>query len=267
MQILADCHSHTENSPDSKASPASMCKAAIDLNLAAFAITDHCEMDAFYKDSYDKSSAKSVNDILECKKLFPSLNLLCGVELGQPLFNLEASNNFVKNNPYDFILASVHNPKDCQDFAFLQYTKENVAEILMSYFKDIYELVSWGKFDCLAHLTYPLRYIVGEAGLSIDISKYVNIIADIFKELIKRDIALEINTAGLRNDIGVTAPDPATIKLYRSLGGKLITLGADAHQPEFVAYGIDKGIQIAKDAGFDCFYYYKNHKPVAIPIV
>lgn len=43
------------------------------------------------------------------------------------------------------------------------------------------------------------------------------------------------------------------LKRYHELGGEIITVGADAHKPEHVAYDFDKVSNILKDAGF--MYY------------
>lgn len=53
---LADMHTHTDSSPDSKAPIVSMCEAALRLGLPALAVTDHVEMTSFLADGYDKSS-------------------------------------------------------------------------------------------------------------------------------------------------------------------------------------------------------------------
>ena len=47
---LADMHTHTDSSPDSRAPIASMCEAALRLGLPALAVTDHVEMTSFLSD-------------------------------------------------------------------------------------------------------------------------------------------------------------------------------------------------------------------------
>ena len=43
---------------------------------------------------------------------------------------------------------------------------------------------------------------------------------------------LEVNTSGLRQKIGRTLPDLPLLRRYRELGGRLVTLGSDAHRPD-----------------------------------
>lgn len=265
-QIIVDCHSHTNNSPDSKASIESMCEAAVSKGLAAYTVSDHCEMNEFYG-VYEITSQKSSEAITKAQKLFPELNLLKGIELGQPMQNTEASDYILDTRDFDFVLASIHNPPNEKDYAFLKYDEENVKVIMKNYFEEMYEMVKWGRFDSLAHITYPIRYMTGEQKVNVPIDKFKDIICAIFEEIIKKDIALEMNTAGYRVPIGEPSPNKELLSLYKDCGGKLVTLGADAHSPEHVAFGIEKGIALLKDAGFDSFVYYKGRKPVEIPIV
>lgn len=56
----------------------------------------------------------------------------------------------------------------------------------------------------------------------------------ILQYLISHQIALEVNTAGLRM-LGFTNPHPDVIRRYREMGGELITVGSDGHVPEYLA--------------------------------
>lgn len=156
--------------------------------------------------------------------------------------------------------------KGWDDFYYLDYKKTDPYQILRLYFEELLEMARWGKFDVLGHLTYPLRYIEGDFGIKIDMDIYKNIITDIFKSLIKNGMGIEINTSGLREKIGVTLPDEAFVKMYRKLGGEIITVGSDAHCTDDLGKGISEGIALAKKCGFDKIYYYNRRIPVAINI-
>lgn len=67
---LADMHTHTDSSPDSKAPIVSMCEAALRLGLPALAVTDHVEMTSFLADGYDKSSERSYRQTLEMRERY-----------------------------------------------------------------------------------------------------------------------------------------------------------------------------------------------------
>ena len=108
----------------------------------------------------------------------------------------------------------------------------DVDVILTRYFEEILELCQWGQFDSLAHLTYPLRYITGQYHIPVDLSRYDSIIDEILRTLAQKGLGLEINTAGLRREIGQTAPTLPYIKRFRQLGGEILTFGSDAHRAQ-----------------------------------
>ena len=133
--------------------------------------------------------------------------------------------------------------------------------ILTRYFEEILELCQWGQFDSLAHLTYPLRYITGQYHIPVDLSRYDSIIDEILRTLAQKGLGLEINTAGLRREIGQTAPTLPYIKRFRQLGGEILTFGSDAHRAQDLGAGLDTAIEMAKEAGFSYFAFFKKRDP------
>lgn len=51
------------------------------------------------------------------------------------------------------------------------------------------------------------------------------------------------------------------IRAYRKLGGELITLGSDAHTPEYLAYEFKKLRQILEECGFTRYTEFRKRKP------
>ena len=127
-------------------------------------------------------------------------------------------------------------------------------------------MIAWGKFDSLTHLTYPLRYIVGEQHREVSYEVYKDRVDDILKALIEQNKALELNTSGLRQAIGKTMPCPTVIKRFKELGGKYLTIGSDAHRWADVGSGVEDGYQIAQNAGFDHITIFVNREPVLLPL-
>lgn len=280
MQNIIDCHTHSKNSNDAKNTVHEMCQQAIKLGLLAYAITDHCECDRYYDfnyyklppDNYDTYNSEKFIELslMETDKLKESLNgkfnLLCGVELGQPTFNFEVANKVVSDKRLDFVIGSMHQIQNHDDFCFLDFKKYDVNELMKAYFKEIYKLCQWGNFDVLGHLTYPLRYIEGEYGISVDLKSYEEIIRESFKLIILNNKGIEINTSGLRQKYKNTFPLFKYIKIYKELGGEIISIGSDAHCVQDLGFGITDGISLAKRAGFKYLTYFKKRVPHFLPI-
>ena len=106
------------------------------------------------------------------------------------------------------------------------------------YLTVLLELCQWGAFDSLAHLTYPLRYIVAREKINVDMNKYQDVCDAIFEELIKNDKALEINTSGLFMDMRYASEYFCLTKDIK-LGGRYITVGSHSHYANRVCQGID----------------------------
>ena len=182
-----------------------MCEKACEKGIKAIAFTDHIEVDCYYEEHYDKVTVQAY-----------------------------FAEKILNDHKYDIILGSIHNLRGEDDFCFLDYFNNDVDEILNEYFDEICGLADWGKFDSLAHLTYPLRYIEGEAGIHVDLSKYSSKIDEALRTLAEKDRALEINTSGLFNKIGKTLPEENIVRRFRELGGKLVTIRA--YDPDDKSY-------------------------------
>jgi histidinol-phosphatase (PHP family) len=267
IQYLSDCHIHTDCSPDGADSAMMMCESAARLGFYAVTITDHCECNCYRECGFDKSVRQSCYESRKAGAAFQGrLRVYSGIELGQPLQNLKAAEDALDCFPFDFVLASLHNLKDKEDFFELDYSAENIDRILNRYFDEILEMIEWGKFDSLAHLTYPWRYIVGESGFRIQNSRYVYRIEEVLKSLITKQIALEVNTSGFRQKLGISMPDYPVIRRYREMGGSLVTLGSDAHRWADVGGGIERGLELLHRAGFHRYTVYIARKPQFLPV-
>lgn len=263
---ILDMHTHSDSSPDAVHAVSLMCEYAVKTGVRGLAVTDHCECNAYIRDGYNITSAQSLFEAGKARSVFAGqLVVLIGVELGQATQNLEAANKVISRPSLDFVLGSMHNLRDRQDFYYLDYTlpENDPAALLDEYFDSLLELVAWGGFDSLAHLTYPLRYLPREG---YRLSDYADKIDAVFRALIEKGKALEINTSGLRQNLGVTLPDLPLVRRYRELGGELITIGSDAHCASDVGAGIADGMALAEEAGFHHVTLFQSRIPTPIRI-
>jgi histidinol-phosphatase (PHP family) len=265
-RYFVDYHTHTEFSPDSDAEMLTVCEQAARLGLSRLAITDHVEISAFYQNGYDKTSALSFEKAGEMQRLFKGrLDVIRGIELGQPTHDLDTAERLLKEYDFDFVLGALHNLKGEKDFYYYDFESVDVRSVMDRYFAEMLEIVRWGRFHSLAHLTYPFRYIPRDK-YPEDYSFWRDEIDEILRLLASKGIALEINTSGLRQQIGKLMPDLAIIKRFRELGGEMVTVGSDAHKAEDVGKNILDGIRAAASAGFGHIAAFKGGKAEMIPI-
>ena len=65
---------------------------------------------------------------------------------------------------------------------------------------------------------------------------------------------------------GRPVPNIEHLKLYRDMGGELITVGSDSHKGADIGTGIDEALKILKEAGFKYVASYEARKPTLQPI-
>lgn len=265
---LIDMHVHSDNSPDGAHSPMFICEHAVKNGLRAVAITDHCEIDKFFEQRYNSLVFHSYFESAKARTAFEGqLLVLIGLEMGQPLSNVELSEKLIEKNPYDFILGSVHTPKGQPlDIKEIDFREIDVYKFMQDYFLELAQIAKWDGCDALAHLTCPMRHIQGKYHIDFDYSKISEVIDYLLETMIKNNKALEINTSGLRQGLGMTMPDEKIISRYRQLGGELITVGSDSHSAYDVGAGIKDGISLAKKCGFDKITFYVSREAMQIEI-
>lgn len=280
---LIDCHTHTRFSVDSEADLGMCAERADRLGLAAYAVTDHCECNSWYPaehysdgdDMHDSYCYKdyfldSVAAVTALKEKYNGKpNLICGVEMGQPQAAPEAAAFINADERVDFIIGSLHQIRGEKDFYYIDYIDlgtDKIYDLLERYFTELNEMCRTNSFDVLGHLTYCLRYMKQRHGIEPDISRFDGIIADSFRTLAQNGKGIEINTSGLRQGFGETFPNLKYTKLFREMGGEIISVGSDAHTTEDIGKNVRDGIEIAKAAGFTRIAYFKKRQPQFIAI-
>lgn len=279
--MLMDCHTHTEISPDSEAKLSAMCRRAEELELQAYAVTDHIELCRYYPQGYYQAEPRNEEDFFDyadrwersihqnelAKEILSGrMRLINGIELGEPNADFGLADSVYQDKRLDFVIASLHELPGKLDFYFLDYQQEDIDQLLEQYFDILLEISRRDCFDVLGHVTYPLRYIAGDAGIEINMKKYREMLAECFRNVIRNQKGIELNTSGYRQKYGKPFPDGELLKLYADLGGRILTLGSDAHQPEDIGKGIAEGAALAKSCGFQKVCYYLRHEPYFIEL-
>ena len=279
MENLVDIHNHCCLSSDSAAKPEDMARTAFELGVSHFSLTDHVELDEFHDGEWDYYAA-----IAKTRPTFDKLsaeydgkmNIYYGVEIGQPMYNLHAAEEILAEHNYDFVLGSVHRTCHYEHMGKIPDNEFDRKRVIIEYWEDMLNLVEWGKFSSLAHMTFLLRFasVDTPAGVVADKTEraraafdtYKTIIDKILETIVKKDIALEVNSSGFRRGLGGPMPDAAFINGYRELGGKMITVGSDAHQTADIAKDIEKCYEVLRGCGFNEICVFKRKEPIFIKI-
>jgi len=265
---MYDFHVHSHFSSDSTASMQSMAEKAKCIGLKGICFTDHYDLEyqsteiSFefsYDDYFDEINSLKANSS-------ENLEIYTGLELGmQP--HLSAENEaLLKGRSFDFIIGSIHcvNKKDIYCRTFLEGITEN--EGIRNYFDDMLQCIEEFKnFDILGHLDAVRRYLYNKDN-SFSLDLYEESVRNVLSKLVHSNKGIEVNTAGLRYCLSSFHPLPDILKLYRLLGGEIVTVGSDAHKPDDLGYGIKNALSVLSELGFKYYAIYKDRKPIFIKI-
>ena len=265
---LCDIHSHTKISHDSQAELADTARAAIAAGLQEFCVTDHCDMLGFHGEpvtSFDWAAAKAQYRAVK-GALGDRLTLRLGIELGSAPYAPDTARAILAQGgeELDFVLGSLHNwigfhNNDLLDMTSYRGDEPLARRAMESTLDHTWTLVTQMPdcYDSLAHISYPLRYIRND-GIYLSMADYEERVRAIFTEIARTDHAMEVNVWTGRD----LDSWPPLLAWFRECGGRLITVGADAHRPEDVAKGIPEALDMLKAAGFDHVTTYERRKPV-----
>lgn len=266
--MLWDTHMHTNFSGDSEASPESMVEEAIRLGLDGICFTDH--LDYNYPDDPElflldlDGYEKKIHAIQQ--QYQDRLPICFGIEIGlQPHLAAQLS-EVTTFYDFDFIIGSSHVVHGFDPYYPAYYEGKTEQEAYMEYFTSILEnLEAFSDFDVYGHIDYVVRYGPNK-NQCYSYREYADIIDEILRRIIAMGKGIEINTAGFKYGLGHPNPTEDILSRYHELGGEIITIGADGHKPEHIAYDFAKVPDILKAAGFRYYTVFKHRKPEFVPL-
>ena len=265
---LCDLHSHSRISPDCDIPLLDMARAAIAAGLREYCVSDHHDLldyDGFPAGPFDWPAAKAQYRAVKAET-GDRLTLRLGLELGSAPYDPQAAREALAQGgeELDFVLGSLHNwigfhNNDLLDMTSYRDDPGLARRAVESTLDHTWTLVSKMPdcYDSLAHISYPLRYIRKD-GVDLSLADYEDRVRAIFTEMARTEHALEVNV-WQGNDL---ASWPPLLRWFRECGGRLVTVGADAHRAQDVAKGIPQALDMVQAAGFDCVTTFAGRKPI-----
>ena len=268
-RYIADYHMHSSCSFDAKFTMAEMVKAAIESGADEICFTDHVEPleETKLRDiTPEHDWAKHAAQYEEAKAVAGGrIKVRLGAELGEvTVVDTALTDHLLATAPpLDFTIGSVHGfalRGEVIDLCWgAERSESDWDEVLRLYLAEVRKLAVWGKFNVLGHLTLPLRYAKEDYGMkNLSFAPYRDEIADILETLIGKNLGIEINT----NRGGDPLPDEPWLCLYRDLGGEIITMGSDAHTPNYIGCAMEARQELLKACGFRYFATFAEQKPI-----
>jgi histidinol-phosphatase (PHP family) len=221
-----------------------------------------------FTDHYDSVKGKTVDEVAfrleDYAAAYDSLEsavvkIKRGVEMGLTDFNVAEVSDVLSKRKFDFVIGSLHHVDGIDPYEKRYWDNLSVKEAYAKYLETLYECVKiHNDYDVLGHLTYVAKSPNNPTHEPLIYENYREIIDEILKEVIRRDKGIEINTSGI-DRIGETLPSKRILERYKELGGRIVTLGSDAHVPENVGRHFGAAIELIRDTvGTICTFEGRN---------
>lgn len=252
--MLFDSHMHTLFSTDSKMKIDEAVAKGRELNIG-ITITEH--MDIAYPGPL--SFLFDVEQYFNDYRKYRSDKVLLGIEIGMREDCLKENCQLVESYPFDYVIGSVHVVDNIDIYTAEFYQGRDKREVYEQYFQAMKECVScYNGIHSLGHIDYIARY-ARFADLEIYYGEFSDCITEVLEILAHKGKALEINTRRLVNKEAVEIILPIYKRFYE-VGGRIVTIGSDAHSAQDVGRGLAVGLEIAERANLDVVYF-KDGKP------
>lgn len=264
--LTTDFHLHTNISVDSPTPIEDMVRRAVELGFSEVAITDHVDHNPADDGAGMYDPDKAYQATLGARERFKGqITVRHGAELGEPHFYGRENERLLKL-PLDVVIGSIHCMGNFGVHSDL-FDKIQPPYAIRNYFQLMQEMVSQADIDILGHLDYFDRYTAVRNIPGYNPEEYKDQITGILTTLLARDIALEVNTSGFRSDSPRPFPHPLVLSWYHDLGGRLISIGSDAHRPEHIGIGFPEATALLQKIGFKEYHVYRTRTAVAVPLI
>ena len=271
--MYEDYHIHTEFSDDSREPMENQIERAIALGLEEICFTDHVDY-GIKKDweegniewrrgdgmSYDASKADPLANVnyreyfgklLRMKETYRDrIRIRQGLEFGIQTGTVPQYEKLWERygDQMDFALLSMHQV-DNKEFWNQEFQSgKTQKEYNLAYYQEILKVMrQFRHYSVLAHLDLIIRY---DKNGVFPFSEVRDIVAEILRTAIEDGKGIEVNTSSWHYGLSDTQPSREILQLYRDLGGRIITIGSDAHTTRYLGDHIKDAQEILKGIGF-----------------
>ena len=259
--MYSDQHLHCIYSGDSETPAEDEVNKAVSLGMEHICFTDHHDPFVNSDIDFELDFPSYLDGIGKLRTAHADrIDIGIGLELGLQTHIKDHLVSLSEAYPLDFIIGSIHFV-DGLDPYYPEYFVKYGKNAYTRYFETVLEnLKIMSCFDSLGHLDYIVRYGKG-SDLTYSYEEYAHLIDPILRILIDRGIALECNTGGMSR--GLPEPNPCydIFRRYRQMGGELITLGSDAHDPSTLGCYFEEAGEMLRSIGFTHYAVYHGRKP------
>ncbi|MCF0108749.1 MAG: histidinol-phosphatase HisJ family protein [Erysipelotrichaceae bacterium] len=269
-----DYHVHTYYSDDSVHPMEEVIKDGIRKGLTEICFTDHVDygikidwdwgQEIEYRHGEPLANVdypKYYEEYLQLKEKYKDqITLKLGLEFGIQMHTIPLFEKLFARYPFDFIILSVHQVEDKEFWTQDFQAGRTQQEYNERYYQELLDLTNnFHNYSVLGHMDLIVRY--DQQGV-YPFEKIKPMIEQILKQVIADGKGIEVNTSHVRYKLSDTTPSQDILKLYKELGGTIITIGSDSHKEEHLGAYIDEAKAMLKDLGFTHYCTFEQMQPI-----
>ena len=272
--MYIDYHVHTAYSDDSVYAMEDCVKDAIEMGIQEIAITDH--VDYGIKVDWDEGKEiiyrggepianvdypKWEKELRYLQKKYKDhIHIKMAMEFGMQMHTIDRFQKLFDKYPFDFIILSVHQVED-KEFWTQDFQKgRSQKQYNERYYQEMLDLVkNYKDYSVLGHMDLIVRY--DKQGV-YPFEKLKPLLEEILKIVIADNKGIEVNTSYHRYGLNDMTPSRDILKLYKELGGKIITIGSDSHKKEHLGAYIEEAKDELRKLGFEYYCTFEKMKPI-----
>jgi len=250
MPLPADYHMHTPLCRHAVGEPTEYAARAVQLGLTEIGFTDHSPM---RRDDFDNWRMRAdqldeyVKNVRRAQREHPALVIRLGLEVDYLPGQEEWIRDLAARHPWDYFIGSVHYVSE--DWAvdnpemISRWKERDAFEVWSVYFDWLTRAAATGLFEIIGHADLPKKF-----GF-IPTEDCTPLFENFLRTVKKADMAIELNTAGLRKECREIYPSPQLLRLAHAHGVP-ITFGSDAHAPGEVGADLAQAVALARSVGY-----------------
>ena len=272
MTLPADTHVHSEWSwdtggPTSTTAAGTMertCERAVKIGLPVVIFTEHLDFTGWQIDAADVMEHLRpligptgtlapppmdvdgyLHCIERCRRQFPELRILTGVEFGQPHRDGEAAAKLLDVSELDRVNGSLHTLQVGEQFFEppALYRLWPADRVIWEYLAEVPRMMDGSDaFEVFTHIDYAVRYWpTGDAG-PFDPRRFEDGFRQAMRSVADSGRALEMNVKGWLR--------PWIPRWWSEEGGRALTFGSDAHTEDSLANNFPEAVAMVEYHGF-----------------
>ncbi len=203
-----------------------------------------------------------VDKVHELQRQHPDFTIRLGIEADYITTHLGQLAAALARYRFDYVYGSVHFIGgwgiDQSRFKF-EFERRDINEVYEKYFQLVMDAARTGLFDIMTHLDVVKKY--GHRP-TVDMQPLYH---EVGAALAKSNVAIELNSSGLRKPVGEIYPSLEILKIMREHGVP-ITFGSDAHKPPQVSQDFDQLLAHARAAGYEDYVGFSGRERIPRPL-